>query len=232
MTQLEDVLPRDFDVDGFRAELLGWWAVRRRSFPWRDTRDPYALLVAEVLLHRTRAEQVAPLYRHLLQAYSTIDDLAAAAPADLHQLLKSAGLRWRVDLLHDMAQQLVTRFGSVVPSSAEELQSLPGVGGYISAAVRSFAFGIADVVLDTNTVRIVGRVFMIPVTDASRRSKRFRGVLEALLSPSHPREFNFALLDLAALICTARTPRCHICPVSDYCVYGRQQLTGCGPCPS
>jgi A/G-specific adenine glycosylase len=225
MMQPEGILASGFDVDGFRAKLLEWWAVRRRSFPWRDTRDPYALLVAEVLLHRTRAEQVAPLYLRLLQAYSSIDELASAAPADLHQLLKSAGLRWRVDLLHNMAKQLVARFGSVVPSSAEELQSLPGVGHYISAAVRSFAFGIADVVLDTNTVRIVGRLFLIPVTDASRRSKRFRGVLEALLDPLHPREFNLALLDHAALICTARKPKCEICPVSDHCLYGRQQLT-------
>jgi len=210
-----------FDSYTFRALLLNWWANNKRKYPWRETRDPYRLLIVEVLLHRTRADQVAPIYLELLQKFPSPKELAEASLKELGELLEPLGLFWRIKLLHDMANELVSRLGSKIPKDRNELESLPGVGHYIAAAVRCFAYGYPEALLDTNTVRICGRVFGIPVTDGSRRSKRFRELLEALVDPQHPREFNFALIDHGALICRSRTPLCSKCYIKQICAYGR-----------
>lgn len=207
-------------------DLRRWWSTNVRSFQWRRTRDPYEVLLAEVLLHRTRADQVAPVYQNLLEQFPTLAALAAAGPEELRTRLRSLGLSWRVDLLHLMAQDLVERFGGSIPVEEEALLSLPGVGPYIAAAVRCFAFGLPDPILDTNTVRVASRLYGVPATDASRRSRRFRELLGRLMDPEHPREHNFALLDHAALTCTPRDPKCPQCPVSQHCAYGQSRLAG------
>lgn len=204
-----------------RARLVHWAQVHGRSYPWRDTRDADRVLIAEVLLHRTRADQVAPLYLALVERYPTILALAAAPPNDVRALLWPLGLRWRVDLLIEMAQTLVRENGGRVPDDSHALQALPGVGPYISAAVLCFGHGHAVPILDTNTVRILSRVFSIPLTDGSRRSRQYQRIMTLLVDPHHPREFNFGLLDLGALVCTPKHPACIACPVQPICEYGR-----------
>jgi A/G-specific adenine glycosylase len=222
-------LPPRFPVEGFRTELIAWYRVYGRRFPWRETREPYAVLIAEVLLHRTRADQVRPLYQAFLEAYPDLNALAGAQVDALHSLLRPAGLRWRVDLLHAMAAAIRRRFDGVVPSDEKELNSLPGVGHYIAGAVRCFAYGFPDAILDTNTVRVTGRVVGLPVKDSSRRSTRFRRILEALVDLQNPRDFNFALLDLAAAICTPRDPRCTRCPLLPFCATGQSRMGAGSP---
>lgn len=208
-----------------RRNLLRWWKDNKRSYPWRNTRDPYKVLAAEVLLHRTRADQVVPLFSALMDQYPSITTLAQAERADLETLLRSAGLRWRVGLLLEMAGKLVVKHGGRVPDGRLALQALPGVGPYIAGAVRCFAFGKPDALLDTNTVRIAGRIYNAEVTDASRRSSRFQKMLAPMVDPTHPREFNFALLDLGALVCRPRAPLCPACPVRHQCAHGIRTLT-------
>ena len=222
-------IPFRFDSIGFREALLGWWAQNAREYPWRQTRDPYAVFVAEVLLHRTRASQVRPVYERIMECYPHIDDLADAPLEELHRSLNSLGLAWRVDLLLAAARTIVERHGGYIPREIPALLRLPGVGPYIAAAVRCFAYGEPDAILDTNTVRICGRVFDLPVNDLSRRSPRFRAVLQYLLDSSRPREFNFALLDHAALVCTSRLPRCAECVVLKHCSYGSRRSAGVPP---
>lgn len=217
--------PRSADARKIRERLLTFGRSRFRAFPWRFSSDPYRILVAEVLLHRTRAEQVVPLYEAFLAKFPSPDLLAQASLSEVHDVLQSAGLRWRVDALHAMGQELVSRFGGQVPHEREFLESLPGVSAYIASAVRCFAYGCPDVLLDTNTVRIVGRVFDVPVTDASRRSKRFRDLLSTLFDERHAREFNLALIDFGALVCRSHNPRCATCPIAEYCSFGRAFLT-------
>ena len=211
----------NFDLVSFRKDLLAWWEENKRPYPWRETRDPYQILVAEVLLHRTRADHVVSVYHQFLDTYPSVSELAKASVDELGDLIQPLGLHWRVELLFNMAQELHARFDDQIPTEREDFESLPGVSHYISTAVRCFAYGYPDALLDTNTVRICGRILDIPVTDGSRRSKKFRNLLENLVDPDRPGDFNFALLDHGALICRSRTPLCKECPVRKHCYYGK-----------
>ncbi len=212
-------LTKDSPLEEIRGNLLRWWgSAGQRHFPWRDTKDPFKVLVAEILLHRTRADQIVPLYQLFLEKYLDLHSITVSSPDELAASFRSAGLHWRWKLLHSMAVEIETRFNGQIPRSFEDLISLPGVSHYIASAVRCFAFGYPDILLDTNTVRVAGRVFGLPVTDSSRRSSLFRNVLEQLLDVEHPRDFNFALIDFAAKVCRPK-PIHEQCPVTEYCVY-------------
>lgn len=215
---IEHIITR-VPINDLRRELLRWWGKGKRYFPWRETRDPYCILVAEILLHRTRADQVVSLYNRFLGLFPDVETLAHSTPEELVELFYSGGLRWRWKLLHSMAVTLEERFKGKIPEDYSTLISLPGVSHYIASAVRCFAFGHPDVILDTNTVRVVGRLFGLPVTDSSRRSRLFRAVLEELIDVEQPREFNFALIDFAALICKSKTPLHEQCHLNQYCCF-------------
>jgi A/G-specific adenine glycosylase len=118
-----------------------------------------------------------------------------------------------------MAQEIMKRFKGKIPQNKDDLKSLPGVSDYIASAVRIFAFNESDALLDTNIVRILGRVFDLAITDSSRRSFRFRKSYEAIGNTENPREFAFAMIDLGALVCLPSKPLCDVCPVSVICIY-------------
>lgn len=213
------------DAPVFRRELIAWGQRHFRSFPWRKTEDPYRILMAEVMLHRTQVLQVLPVYERFLKIYPDAALLAHASSEDLHALLFPLGLRWRVDLIWAMAAELTDRFDGQVPKEKDKLLSLPGVSDYIASAVRCFAWNLPEPLIDTNTVRVVGRLFGLEIKDSSRRNRHFRELITALVDPEHPRAYNYALLDLAHLIChKRRAPECASCPVLAYCVYGTEQL--------
>jgi len=216
---------KDAPVGTIRGHLSEWWKFKgKRQFPWRETQDPFKVLIAEIMLHRTRADQVVPLYRHFLENYPDVKSIAASSSEELEKKFHSAGLHWRWKLLHSMAVDILTRFNGQIPRSFEDLTSLPGVSHYIASAMRCFAFGYPDVLLDTNTVRVVGRVFGLDITDSSRRSKLFKNALERLLDQTHPREFNWALIDFASAICKSQSPRHVDCPISKCCVYYQRMV--------
>jgi A/G-specific adenine glycosylase len=212
------------DVITLREQLVAWWERSGRDFPWRKTRNPYHVLIAEVLLHRTRANQVLPLYERTLEAFPTVYDLAEANPERVYRILHSAGLRWRVELLLQAAKDIISRFSGEIPRSRTELESIPGVGHYIAAAIRCFAFGEKDAIVDSNVVRVYGRVFDIHVTDSLRRNRDFHQLAASLVDPERPRGYNLALLDLAAAVCTPRVPKCEQCPIARHCSYGSRVL--------
>lgn len=219
MMPAEQILPQE-TLAALRPALLRWGKSHFRPFPWRQTRDPYRILLAEILLHRTQVKQMVAVYERLVASYPDIPLLAAADKATLDALLFSLGLRWRTDLLHAMAQEINTRFGGHIPTDKADLLSLPGVSEYIAGAVRCFAWDQPEVLMDTNTVRIAGRLVGWPVKDSSRRNTRFRRALELLVDPQEPRAFNYALLDLAHLVCHRRQePRCQECPLAAWCDY-------------
>jgi A/G-specific adenine glycosylase len=207
-------------------QLIPWWRMNKRRFPWRTSRDPYRILVAEVLLHRTRAEQVEPIYEEFIQKFPNCHSLAEANEYEVYRILYPLGLRWRVKLLIQMAEVIESKFDGIIPSNREQLEELPGVSHYIASAVRCFGYGIPDVILDTNTVRILGRVHGIKVTDSSRRSKKFAEMYDSILDKAKPRDFNFAMIDLGALICTPNEPRCIKCPIMNLCEFGIFQRIG------
>jgi A/G-specific adenine glycosylase len=201
-----------------RQALLSWGREHFRPLPWRLTTDPYHILIAEILLHRTQAKQVAPVYQEFIRRYPDIQTLAGADKEALRLDLYSVGLRWRVDLLHEMVQTIMKNHGGKIPRDRNTLLALPGVSQYVAGAVRCFAWNEPEALMDTNTVRVTGRLLGWEVKDSSRRSKRFRQALEALLDPAQPRAFNYALLDLAHLVCLKRqVPRCRECPIASLC---------------
>jgi A/G-specific adenine glycosylase len=189
------------------------------------TEDPYRILMAEVMLHRTQAPQVAPVYERFITRYPNVPVLARAMRNELHDALYSLGLRWRIDLIHAMANELMTRFDGRVPGEKADLLSLPGVSEYIASAVRCFAWNLPEPLIDTNTVRVTGRLFGLEIKDSSRRNRQFRELITALVDPDQPRVYNYALLDLADQVCTKkRPPACARCPVQKCCLYGNSAL--------
>lgn len=209
----------------FRSRLLEWGRGHTRTFPWRETDDPYRLLVAEVMLHRTQVRQVLPVYERFVTLFSDVAALVRASREEIHEVMGPLGLHWRIDLVADMAAALSEQFGGRVPSDRNALLSLPGVSDYIASAVRCFAFGLPDPLVDTNTVRVVGRVFGLHVKPSSRRNRRFRELIGALLDRERPADYNYALLDLAHLVCLSRRPpECERCPLLPSCATGTAAL--------
>jgi len=204
-------------VKEFRKKILEWGQHNLLDYPWRRTCDPYRILIAEMLLHRTRSEQVIPLYLKFLEKFPSVEHLSRADYEEVEKLLRPAGLHWRIRQIHRMAQVVAEKYGCKIPEDYESLKSLPGVSDYIASAVRCFAFGHPEPILDTNTVRIVGRVFGLKISDSSRRSKKFRRIMEIILDREEPRLFNYSLIDFGKLVCRARNPLCEKCPVMHIC---------------
>jgi A/G-specific adenine glycosylase len=154
-----------------RTLLLGWWRTYKRRYPWRNIKDPYKILIAEVLLHRTQANQVVPIYKLFIKRFPSIKVLAQSDESEILKILYPIGLHWRSRLLHTMANEIVAKYNGKIPEDFDALTSLPGISHYIASALRCFAFGLSDVLLDTNTVRVTGRILSLKISDSSRRSK-------------------------------------------------------------
>jgi A/G-specific adenine glycosylase len=199
--------------------LVGWFAAHGRQFPWRETVDPYHILCAEVMLQRTRALQVAPVHAAFCQQYRTSADFLVQGPGAAADVFRSLGLTWRAKLFWDMHLALAEQYGGIVPRSAHELKDLPGVGDYAAAAVRVFAFGESLTVVDSNVLRVLGRYHGIVFSDSARRSRRVAEWARQLAPPDSEmcRRWNWALIDLGALVCIPAQPRHSQCPIHAGC---------------
>lgn len=210
------------DIRAFRDGINMWGQKNSRSFPWRKTDDSYLILMAEVMLHRTQVVQVVPVYAKFVDRYPDLIHLVGADREELKFILKPLGLQWRINLIYAMVQVLRDRFGLLIPKEKTDLLSLPGVSDYIASAVRCFAWNLPEPLVDTNTVRIIGRVSGWPIKDSSRRNKQFRQALTALVDPVDPRSYNYGLLDLAHLVCLKKqSPLCNQCPLISMCHFGQ-----------
>jgi len=207
-------------IEEYRTKVKKWGQRNYRDFPWRRTKEPYKVLLAEIMLHRTQAIQVARIYEGIIKKYPDIKALAKAPISELHESLFALGLRWRIDLVKDMAEAIVNKYESKIPKGKSELLSLPGVSDYIACSVRCFAWNIAEPMRDTNTVRVIGRMYNLEIKDSSRRNSKFKELAAELVDPVKPRAYNFALLDLADQVCTKKEkPKCNECPIDGLCLY-------------
>jgi A/G-specific adenine glycosylase len=206
--------PRSFPSD----ELLAWYARHGRThLPWRATRDPYRIVVSEFMLQQTQVERVIPLYEAFLERFPSFEALAAADAGDAVRAWRGLGYNSRAVRLHALARAVVQRHGGRLPRDTAALRALPGIGAYTAAAVRAFAFELDDAAVDVNLRRVIHRVAFgleyPPQADAR--------ALDTLAIAAVPRggahDWNSAMMDLGATICTARAARCLVCPLREAC---------------
>ena len=206
------------------TEILEWGKDNMRNYPWRNTRDAYRIMIAEIMLHRTKADQVKEVYEAFIEKFPDFISIVKTGPENIKSELHSLGLPWRSDLLHRMAEEVVKKYDGVLPQNRMKLMELPGVGHYIASAVLCFGYNLPEPMLDTNTVRVIGRVFGIKITDSSRRSKKFEKIVHDLVACGEPRRFSLSLIDFAAIICTSgNNPRCDICSLKGICCLYRKR---------
>ncbi len=205
-------------VKAFQSRLLRWFRENGRDLPWRRTRDPYKILVSEVMLQQTQVDRVQGYYRRFLREYPTVQDLAAAPLARVRDSWDGLGYYARARNLHAAARQIVERHEGRFPRRLEQVIALPGVGRYTAGAVVSFAYGEPAPILDTNVRRVLSRIFVRrrPSRPAALE-RRLWALAEAAVPRDHAWEFNQAIMDLGATVCTARNPACPQCPVRQVC---------------
>jgi A/G-specific adenine glycosylase len=211
--------------------LRNWFRGHQRDLPWRDTRDPYRILVSELMLQQTQVSRVLEFYPRFLRSFPTLEHLAAAPPKRVMEAWDGLGYYARARNLHKLARQ-VTRNGGdgsrrdgpggagALPSHPDELRKLPGVGAYTAGAVSSFAYERRTAAVDTNVARVLARVFAPRLRPKRARDlKRLWAIAHAVLPRTGKAawEHNQALMELGALVCTARVKRCADCPVSTLC---------------
>lgn len=206
----------------FRRRLAAWFRRSGRDLPWRRSRDPYEILVSEAMLQQTQVSRVLDFYSRFLGEFPSLEALAAARPRQVREQWEGLGYYARARNLHSLAKH-VTRDGgipAVLPSEPGELQKLPGIGKYTAGAVASFAFERRAALVDTNVARVIARFFAPRLNPKRPRDlKKIWAVAEAILPRSGKAGWahNQALMELGALVCTARVKRCDICPVRTLC---------------
>lgn len=198
--------------------LLDWYRKNGRAhLPWRETRDPYRILISEFMLQQTQVDRVLPKYLAFVERFPDFRSLAAATIADVLRFWQGLGYNSRAVRLKQIAQTVVERFGGVMPDDEAELRSLPGVGPYTVAALRAFAFDLDDAAIDTNVRRVVHRVLHglehPPTVSAAQLDRE----AHELVPHGRGHDWNSAVMDLGATICTARAPKCLLCPMQSAC---------------
>jgi A/G-specific adenine glycosylase len=201
----------------FQNRLLEWYGEFGRDLPWRRTSDPYKILVSEVMLQQTQVDRVIPKFHEFLGKYPTLHDLAVAHPDDVRKTWYPLGYNIRPYRLHSIACEAVERYGGAIPSKAEELLSLKGIGRYTAGAIRSFAFNKDAAILDTNVIRVLHRIF-IGEGDPKKQKPELWVLSEKLIPRGKGYDFNQALMDFGAMVCKARKPLCLLCPMRNICL--------------
>jgi A/G-specific adenine glycosylase len=214
------------NTETLRRRLLDWYALHRRRLPWRETSDPYAIWVSEVMLQQTQVATAIPYYHRFMQRFPTTHQLAQADLQEVLKLWEGLGYYSRARNLHRAAGEVVSRFGGRMPDDPAAFRSLPGVGDYIAAAVLSIAFGRVLPVVDGNVKRVLARLLeMDTPVNHSGAHKVFKVPAGALISPEQPADFNQAIMELGALVCRPKQPLCPSCPLADLCLAYRHGTT-------
>ncbi len=203
--------------------LLDWYQQEGRILPWRQTRDPYAIWISEIMLQQTQVKTVLPYYQNWLQIFPTVEDLAEAELQTVLKAWEGLGYYARARNLHKAAQEICDRFQGQLPSSVEALGTLPGIGRTTAGGIASAAFDAAAPILDGNVKRVLARIVGLQ-KPPNRALKSLWLTSEQLLSGDRPRDFNQALMDLGATICGPKQPNCDRCPWVELCFAHRNQL--------
>ena len=205
----------------FQRLVQEWYDINGRILPWRQSRDPYSILIAEKLLQQTsvRIETIS-VYSLLLNKYPTVSDLAHANANEIREIIIPLGLHYRAQEMVLMAQEITGKFDSKIPDNLVDLLSIRGIGDYTARAVLCFAYGMDVPVVDTNIARILHRVLYIPgkIPSNPARNSRLIRIMENLIPSSKSQSFNWGMIDLGASTCKPN-PHCSICPLIQLCLY-------------
>ena len=206
------------DATAFRRDLMRWFRANGRDLPWRQTRDPYSVLVSEIMLQQTQVATVLPYYDRWLRRFPTFAALSNASIDDVLHAWQGLGYYRRARNLHATARVVGEQFGGNFPRDIDAMRLLPGIGKYTAHAIATFAFGAAVPLVEANTARLMARLHDIRVPiDSANGNAALWNAAASLLPKHEARDHNSALMDFGALICTARTPTCITCPVRAHC---------------
>ncbi|HEX7118882.1 MAG TPA: A/G-specific adenine glycosylase [Longimicrobiales bacterium] len=201
------------DPDDIRRRLLDFYDARARDLPWRRDADPYRVWVSEIMLQQTRVETAVPYYERWLERFPTVDALAEAPIDDVLHAWAGLGYYSRARNLHRAAQVVRERHRGTLPDDPDALRDLPGIGDYTAGAIASIAFGRPEPAVDGNVRRVLSRLYDLPDPGAAE----LRARAAALVDADRPGDFNQALMELGATVCTPRTPACDGCPLASHC---------------
>jgi A/G-specific adenine glycosylase len=207
------------DTVQIRQSLLQWYHANRRILPWREEPTPYRVWVSEIMLQQTQVATVIDYFERFMATFPTLQDLAHAEESEVLTQWSGLGYYRRARLLHRGIRTVVSEHDGSIPTTAEALGKLPGIGRYTAAAIASIAFGEAAAVLDGNVIRVLTRIYGIADDVGLARTKtRLWALAEGLLNADDPSSHNQAMMELGALVCSPKTPRCDHCPVQGQCI--------------
>lgn len=202
----------------FQKKLLAWFADFQRDLPWRRTDDPYRIWLSEIMLQQTRVAAAIPYYERFLKRFPDVESLAEAPEEEVLRLWAGLGYYSRARNLHKAARQIVAEHHSRFPETSEEALKLSGIGSYTAAAILSIAYGTKLAVLDGNVARVLARLGAIRGDlREGPRWQRLQRTADKLLAPDSPGDWNQAMMELGATLCTPRSPQCLLCPVAEFC---------------
>src|SRR5436305_2038638 len=200
------------------TQLLSWYAAEQRDLPWRSTSDPYAILVSEIMLQQTQVDRVLPKYQQFLSSFPTLADLAAAPTADVISTWVPLGYNMRAVRLQSVARQVIAEYGGRIPDTIDDLLKLKGIGRYTAGAIACFAYHKQVATVDTNIYRVLHRILLgLEYPDPKLNDAQMLALAEQVLPEGEAYNWNQALMDLGATICTNNNPQCTQCPLQEVC---------------
>ncbi|MGE7663445.1 A/G-specific adenine glycosylase [Peribacillus sp. NPDC097197] len=207
------------NIEAFQKDLVNWFLEEQRDLPWRENKDPYRVWVSEIMLQQTRVDTVIPYFNRFMDWFPTLGEFAVADEEKVLKAWEGLGYYSRVRNLHSAVQEVQASYNGIVPDSPEEISKLKGVGPYTAGAILSIAYGKPEPAVDGNVMRVLSRILMIYEDIAKPKTRKtFEVAVRKLIDPNHTSEFNQALMELGALICTPGKPACLLCPVQSHCL--------------
>ena len=213
-------------LNSVRQIILLWFQQHSRVFPWRRTKDPYKIMIAEFMLHRTKAEQVVPVYREFIKLYPDVFSLANASYNEVKKVTEHLGLHWRAKHFPEAARYIVKNLKGEFPENYNELRKIPGFGEYIAGAISVICFNKPAPVVDSNIARFINRVWGLNLKGELRRKKEITRIAKILFDCEKPGQLLFSIIDFTSAICKPRNPECSNCILKNMCKYFQNKNSG------
>lgn len=212
-------------IKRFQKVIFNWYKQNKRYLPWRNTSDPYKILIAEFLLQKTDVEKVKAVYEQFINHWPTIQLLCEANIHAIAEVIQPLGLKYKATRLKSVASIIVDKFNGNIPQTTKMLLELPGVGRYIASTIECFAYNKPTAILDTNVIRILTRV--LGVSSQKQRPRddtHLWDLADELLPHKNIKDYNWALLDYGSLICRSRRPLCNVCTLQEICTFYQSNI--------